>query len=328
MLAAMPRTSVDRHALGAVLASQDHVIHRRQAYALGMNPDGIVHRVQYDGWREILRNVFLAHPGETSHRQRLVAACLYAGHASAVDADDACVFYGVRAVRPADDLVHVAVPADATARTHAFVLVRRTRASFGVTRTDLLRYVDPATAAIASARRRRDPRRVLAILSDAIERRVTTVDALTRAHIAGSTRNARATDAALTQLRAGVHSVGEADFRTLAEASPVLPAFAYNPLLRLPDGRLVSPDAIALDAGLVHETNGRAAHAREDLFAHMQVRHDAMTAAGLVVLHNPPIRLLREPRQVIHEVERCYLRLAGRGLPPGVDVVRRAVTAA
>lgn len=324
----MPLTSVDRPALAAVLASQDHVIHRRHAYALGLSSDGIVHRVRYDGWQEILRNVFLAHPGGPSHRQRLVAACMYAGRSSAVDGDDACVFYGLRVVRPADDVVHVAVPAGATARSHSFVAVRRTRADFEVTRTELLRYADPATAAIASARRRRDPRRVHAILSDAVERRITTIDALTRAHIAGSTRNARATDVALTHLRAGVHSVGEADFRSLAEASPVLPPFAYNPLLRLPDGRLVSPDAIALDAGLVHETNGRFAHAREDLFADMQVRHDAMTAAGLVVLHNPPMRLLREPRLVVNEVERCYLRLAGRGLPQGIEVVRRAVTAA
>jgi hypothetical protein len=324
----MPTTSVSRAKLTALLATQDQMLHRSQAYALRMSRDGIAHRERYDGWQEVLRNVFFCHPGDPTHRQRLVAALLYAGPHAAVDADDACVFHGVRAVRPADDVVRVVVPPTAAVRSHSFVVVRRTRASFGIVRTDMLRYADPATAAVAAARLRDDPRRVLAILSDVVQRRITTVDALVCAHIRASSRNARLTDAALRQLRSGVQSVGEADFRSLAEASPILPALAYNPLLRLPDGRLISPDAIALDAGLVHEVNGRSAHEREDLFTEMQVRHDTMTIAGLVVLHNSPGRLFREPRHVINEFERCYARLAGRGLPPGIQVVRRAVSAA
>jgi hypothetical protein len=324
----MPNAGVNREVLNALLTSQDQVLHREQAYALGMSRHGIAHRERYDGWQEILRNVFLCHAGGATHRQRLIAACLYAGADAAVDADDACAFHGVRAVRPSDDHVHVLVPSTSTARSHSFVVVRRTGAPYGIARTELLRYVDPATAAIASARQRRDPRRVLGILSDAVQRHITTVDDLLRAHIRASSRNARATDFALMQLRAGVHSIGEADFRVLAEASALLPAFEYNPVLRLPDGRLVRPDAIALDAGLVHEVNGRSAHRRDDLFDDMQIRHDAMTAAGLVVLHNSPARLWREPRQVLAEVERCYARLAGSGLPPGVQLVSRAVSAA
>lgn len=324
----MPGVSVPRDKLDALLCAQDQLVHRRQAYALGMTRDGIAHRERYAGWQELLRNVFLSHRGEPSHRQRLVAALLYAGPDAAVDADDACVFHGVRAVRPADMVVRVVVPPAATVRSHSFVVIRRTRAAFDVIRTDLLSYADPATAAIASARLRHDPRRVLAILSDVVQRRITTVDALVRAHIRASPRNARLTDQALTHLRSGVHSVGEADFQLLAQASPIVPPLLYNPLLRLPDGRLISPDALAVDAGLVHEVNGRSAHQRGDLFDDMQVRHDTMTVAGLVVLHNTPARLVREPRQAINEFERCYVRLAGRGLPPDVHLVRRAVSAA
>jgi hypothetical protein len=276
----MPRTSVSRDKLNALLSAQDQILHRRQAYPLGIRPDGIAHREQYDGWQEILRNVFICHPGEPSHRQRLVAALLYPGADAAVDADDACVFHGVRALRPSDDVVRVVAPPLSAARSHAFVVVRRTRAEFDVLRTDLLRYADPATAAIASARLRRDSRRVLAILSDVVQRRITTLDALVRAHIRASTRNARLTDLALTQLRGGVRSVGEADFRLLAEASPVLPPLLYNSLLRLPDGRLISPDALAVDAGLVHEVNGRSAHEREDLFGDMPARPAVRAAPG------------------------------------------------
>jgi hypothetical protein len=146
--------------------------------------------------------------------------------------------------------------------------------------------------------------------------------------VQASPRNARLTDEAMAHLRAGVQSVAEGDFRLLAQASLVLPPLLYNATLRLPDGTLVSPDALALDAGLVHETNGRVAHERADLFDQMQARHDLMTAAGLTVLHNTPLRLTRRGREAIAEVERCYLRLAGRGLPPGVELVSSATTAA
>lgn len=303
-------------------------MHRRQAYALGLSRHGIAHREQYDGWQQILRNVFLCHPGTPSRRQRLIAALLYAGAEAAIDADDACVFHGVRAVRPHDSTVHVAVPAESTARSHSFVVVRRTGAPYDVTRTDLLRYVDPATAVIAAARLRSSDRRVLAMLSDAVQRNVTTPDELLRAHLRGSPRNARLTDLALRHIRAGTQSAPEAGFRQLATASLVVPPLLYNALLRLPDGQTVSPDALALDAGLVHETNGRESHARADLFDDMQARHDAMTAAGLVVLHNTPARIDRHGRQVLAEFERCYERLAGRGLPPGVVLIRSAVSAA
>lgn len=324
----MPRKRLDTDVLNAVVTSQDYVLHRRQAYAHGLSRHAVAHRQSYHGWQEILRNVFLCHGGDPSRRQRLVAALLYAGPDAAIDSDDACAFHGVRAVRPDDSRVHVAVPAGSTARSHSFVVVRRSGAGFGVVSTELLRYVDPATALIATARQRHDSKRVLAILSDGLQRRIVTQDDLTRAHVRGAPKNARATDDALAQLRPGVHAVGEAEFRLLAEASATLPALSYNALLRLPDGQLVSPDAIALDAGLVHEVNGRSAHARADLFADMQARHDAMTAAGLVVLHNPPARIRREPRQVLGEVERCYARLAGRGLPPGVVLLRSAASAA
>jgi hypothetical protein len=165
---------------------------------------------------------------------------------------------------------------------------------------------------------------VLALLSEVVQRQVASYEDLVRAHVRGSPRNARLADAALEHVGAGIRSVAEFDFRRLAEASSVLPPLVYNPVLRLPTGRLVSPDALAVDAGLVHETNGRAAHARVDLFEDMQERHDAMTESGLVVLHNPPRRIRRQGRAVIAQFEHVYLRHAGRGLPDGVRMVGSA----
>ena len=50
----------------------------------------------------------------------------------------------------------------------------------------------------------------------------------------------------------------------------------------------------------------------------MQERHDAMTTAGLTVLHNSPRRIRARGETVLREFEACYRANAGRGLPPGV----------
>jgi len=307
-----------------LMRAQDWVISRDQALAAGLTRGAIDRKLRDAHWTALLPGVYGCGPGEPSRRQMLIGAQLYAGEGSAIDSDDACIFHGLRAVRCDDAVVRVAVPQRSTARSRGFVVVRRTSAPLTMVRTDRLRYVDVATAAIAAARRRCDERRVVAILSDALQRRLVSYDDLVRAHIRAAPQNARLTDGALEHLRAGARSAPEAQFRVLAEASLVLPSLLYNCVLRLPSGRVVSPDALALDAGLVHETNGASAHRRDDLFESMQERHDAMTEAGLTVLHNSPRRIFRCGREVIAQVERCYVRNAGRGLPAGIELMRIA----
>jgi NADH:ubiquinone oxidoreductase subunit F (NADH-binding) len=47
-----------------------------------------------------------------------------------------------------------------------------------------------------------------------------------------------------------------------------------------------------------------------------------MTTAGLTVLHSSPHQLRTEPQRIIAQVEACYLRDRGKGLPAGVKLVR------
>lgn len=310
--------------LPALIAAQDWVIDIDQAERLGLTRRAAYRRDAVGAWRRLMPGVYLAHPGDPTRRQLLIAALLWAGPGSAIDADDACFFYGVRAAHPSPDVVRIVVPHDSPARDIGFVRVRRTRAPIVVARTGLLRYLEPAAAVIAAARMRTDARSVVALLSDAVQRRVTTGDALLHAHVQATPRNAALTAAALADVRGGARSAPEAEFRRLAEASLVLPPLLYNCLLRLPSGRLVSPDALAPDSATVHETNGRMAHARSDLFDNMQVRHDHMTEAGLIVVHNSPARIWSRGREVIAQFERIHLRYAGRGLPAGVELLRRA----
>jgi hypothetical protein len=304
--------------LGPLLDAQDQVVHRDQAMAGGHSRRSIQHRVSSGAWRCLLPDVYLTHRGEPVRRALLQAALLYAGTDSAVDGPDACRYYGIRAIAVDEEKIHVVVPWGSSVRSRPGLVVRRTLAPIRLSPGSRLRVVDPATAAIAASRRMTAFRPVLALLSDTVQRRVSSYRDLMRAHIEGPPKRSRFGDQALLALAPGVESLAEADFATLAEASIVLPRAIYNARLRLPTGHIVVVDALFESSGVVHEVNGRVAHARQDLFDAMQERHDALTAAGLVVLHNAPSRLRQHPRQVVAEVEQCHLRNDGRGLPPGV----------
>jgi hypothetical protein len=300
------------------------VVSRAQALTAGLTARAIEHRLTTGQWQVLLPGVYLCQPGDPARRQRLTAALLYCGDDAAIDGIDACSYHGVKSV-PVDDVtVYVAVPPDSPARSRHWVVVRRS-AHFDVCHSAMLRYVDPATAVIAATRRLSSPRAVLAVMSEAAQRRVASPNQLLRAHLVGPRKNARLADDALRHIRRGVRSAPEGDFSLLAQAMPTLPPLLYNRLLRMPDGRRVSPDALAPDAPVIHETNGRVAHEREDLFEDMQERHDYLTAIGFTVLHNPPRRIARNGRCVISEFERCYQRLAGTGWPDGVVLLEQVI---
>jgi hypothetical protein len=72
----------------------------------------------------------------------------------------------------------------------------------------------------------------------------------------------------------------------------------------------------------VHETDSREYHEGEDFFDDTQSRHDAMTTADLVLLHDSPRQQRLESDRILAQVETCYRRHAGRGLPPGVVLLR------
>ena len=187
------------------------MILRDQAISAGLTRRAIDHRLSSGQWQSLLPRVYLVHPGEPSRRQMLIAAQLYAGPRSAIDAADACRWHGIKAVSVDESRVHVVEPWGEHARSTGFVVVRRTLAPIRTVIGHKLRFVDPASAVIAATRRMSSDRAVLAALSDALQRDAASYDALLRAHIQGSPRNARRADEALASLAAGARSVPEAD---------------------------------------------------------------------------------------------------------------------
>jgi hypothetical protein len=301
------------------LRAQDGLLTRKQALeTIGEN--ALDFRLGRH-WTVVLPGIYAAQTGPISSKQRLRAATLFAGGGALLTDATLLQLAGIPYV-PADPTVHVVVPANNQRKSRDFVSIRRTIHHPQPWLVDGLPCVRLARALVDFAARYDDERAVLAVMAAAVQRRRVSMselcDAATRAPARGHRRLMRC----IEHLQAGVRSVPEADIRGIFEASDILPPPLYNALLELPDGRRVSPDALVAEAALVHETNGRGPHADEDPFESMQERHDAMTVAGLTVLHNSPRMVANDRARIQHQLETCFLRSNRQGLPPGVRILR------
>jgi hypothetical protein len=308
------------HELDTIIARQEGILRRSQAME-EMSLDRMRHLLGRS-WQVLLPGVYATFTGAVSDRQRLRAALLYAGDGAVLADVTALGRYGVRYL-PACAETHVLIPASAKRASRDGVLVRRTHRMPQPRRIDRLPYCPPERALVEAAARTCDRRTATAFIADAVQRAIALPQrlALELPHLTG--RGSSAARAAIIDvIELGARSAPEADFLGLCDNCAELPAPLVNPLLKLPNDMKVSPDALFLQSAVVHETNGRGPHADEDAFESMQVRHDALTAAGFTVLHNSPRSLTRQPDRVMREVVACVTRHAGRGLPVGVMVLR------
>jgi hypothetical protein len=275
-------------------------------------------------WQVLLPGIYAAHTGPVAELQRAWAALLFGGEDAMLDDTTALSEYGMEYL-PEDSRIRLLVPDTVQRASRDFVAVRRTiYLPRPVTGRGGIRLAPKARALADFALRHDEERTVLAVLASAVQRRLVSLELLDRELKIAPARGKRRLARVLEELHAGVRSAPEHDVRSLAATSKVLPAPLYNCLLRLPSGRKISPDLLIEEAALVHETNGRRPHFdEEDAFDSMQERHDAMTVAGLTVLHNSPRLIHIDGQRVLAEMETCYLRNRGKGLPPGVEILRR-----
>jgi hypothetical protein len=318
---AMPRTSPVSPGLTQLLRRQQGVVTRRQALE-HISESAVLERLGRH-WQVLLPGVYVAHTGPVTDLQRLWAGLAFSGGRALLDDTTALREYGVHYL-PDDEQVRLLVPARVQRTSRDFVSIRRTvYPPPAVEGRGGIRLAPAARALTDFALRYEDERTVRAVLASAVQRRQVSMTLLDEELKIAPARGRRRLVRVLDELHAGVRSAPEGDVRRLVAGSRVLPAPRYNCLLRLPSGRKISPDLLIEEAALVHETNGRRPHfEEEDAFDSMQERHDAMTAAGLTVLHNSPKLIAQDGPRILGELEACYLRDAGRGLPPGVVILR------
>jgi hypothetical protein len=320
----MPRTLLMSPVLQSVIDGQDGVVSLAQLEQHGFTASAVQHRVGRGIWMRPLPEIILTATGPPTRRQRLIAARLWAGVDSVVDADDACAWYGLPPQWFRPELVHLVVPDSSSTRQRGFVVVRRSASKIVVGDRGLVPYVNPATAVIACARRAPTAAATLAYLSLALQRGLVTVDDLASARGSFGDKWCRRVDAALVAVGVGVRSPAEKDALKLFRTSRLLPPPQWNVWISLGDGGPpVCVDALWEDAGLVAEINGRTYHAWADQYEKLHRRGARITSSGLTVMHCTPRQLRQHGPETLRQLERTYIRLAGMGLPRGVTLISR-----
>jgi hypothetical protein len=309
--------------LWKLFAAQDDLITRRQA--LRFITEEELRALLRSTWAIVLPGVYLRGSGPLSPRQRLRAGLLHAGAAAQLTDSTGLTAYRVPFV-PADDQVRLLVPDTVQRKSRDFVQIMRTIRPPVPFDVDGLPVAPPYRAAADFVRRYADERDSFAVIAATVQSGLVQLDQLRDETYAGPARGRPRMVRALAKLIAGVRSAPEADFRDLVLCCRRLPEPLWNCLVELPNGVKISPDALWVSAGLVHEVNSRRYHswelAGEDAFEDMHRRSAVMVAAGLTVMGNTPRRITVEGAHVIDEVATTYQRENGKGLPPGVKILR------
>lgn len=323
MLVIGTQLSAMADSLESLFASQDQLATRKQTlqYVTEEELRSVLGRV----WQVVLPGIYASSLAALTPRQRVRAGLLKAGEHAQLADSTALAAYRLPYLPP-DDRVRLTVPDDVHRASREFVVIRRTIRPAQPVIVSGLPTAPMYRAVCEFVARHPDERASLAVAAAAVQRGGASVDQLMSEAWEGPARGRPRQLRVFAALQAGVRSAPEGDFRDLVLKSRSLPEPLWNCLIQLPNGRLVSPDALWTDAGLVHEVNGKEWHsedlAGEDAFEDMQRRSDAMVTAGLTVLSNTPRRISREGKQIGEEILACYRRQAGCGLPPGVQILR------
>jgi len=200
--------------------------------------------------------------------------------------------------------------------------VRRTIGEIEVVKFGPVRYVPEPIAVLVAARNARTYGEAVAVLSDALRRRLVTVQDLRAGREMLGDKWCKRLDRALVEVGVGIRSAGESLFRELVLKSRVLPEPLWNQWLDLGDGGWpICADGLWKEAATLHEVNGRAYHAWGEQYEKTSARTERVVAADLVYTQSTPLRLSREGSVILANLERTYMRNLGRGMPPGVTLI-------
>lgn len=266
----------------------------------------------------MLPGIYLTVTGKPAQDQFLMAALLYAGDGSMITGLAALGHYDIPVPRARG--VDVLIPAQRRRASREFVVVRRTtRMPRRFTALGPIRYVMPARAVADAALGLVGLAEVRAVVAGAVQRNCCTAADIAAELSAGPRRDSGRLRLALAEVEDGIRSAAEADLRLLITRAG-LPPPLYNARLYVGAQLVAVADAWWPDAGVAVEVDSREWHFSPDGWEHTMLRHDELTALGILVLHVTPRRIRTEPAKVVAMI-RAALQ-AGR--PPIGITTRRA----
>lgn len=296
---------------------------RRELLAHGVHPRTISRRVCDGGpWTRLLPGVYLMRSGTPTPMQLAEAAVRYAGAGAMITGVRAARLHGL-AQLPNDQGVHVLVPEQAQPNSYGYVTIERTERLPTATQRRGLPVAPVTRAVLDGVRRMTDEAQVQAMLAEAVQRGFTSPAKLLAELNAGTTRGTALPRRLLNEVTAGVRSVAEGDALRLSRRSG-LPPFDLNVPILGPDGsQLAVVDAWNDDVALAWEMDSLEWHLSPRDYANTLRRHNALVAAGIVVVHTLPSDLRRRPAEVIATLQAAYRQAQQRPRPP-VQALRAA----
>ena len=288
-----------------LLEHEDRVVLVRDLIAAGCSEPTLSRRLRAGHWQRPLRGVVVAHSGPITQQQGRRAALLWAGPRAVLSHHSAGVMLGLRVT---EQLVDVTLPHGNPRSSTAFVRThqsnRRTSVVYrsGLPCTPVARTVIDVACTL---RRRNDVR---ALVSDSVQRGLTTFAALAREAELAPRHNPMLLRSALEEVAAGARSAGEAEFRRLVRLAG-LPEPELNAKV-VAGQRSYTVDALWRDCRVIVEIDGMANHSRIDQWEADLRRQNALHAAGYLVIRFPVRRLFSDPEGVIAELRTVLLRMA------------------
>jgi hypothetical protein len=277
------------------------VLSRPQIISAGLTDQWLRHRIRPGGpWQRVLPGIYLTTTGQPTRDQLQVAAALFAGPNSVITSWAALRYYRIRV--PETLLVDVLVPADRKRKSCKHVTIHRTRRMpLRVTCDGPVRYAPVARAVADTVLHLAQRSEVRAVVASAVQQGRCTIADLGAELAQGPVRGSMLFRSVLSEVRDGIRSPAEADFRDLIRTSG-LPQPLFNPRLML-NGRLLAvPDAWWPEAAVAVEIDSREWHLGPDDWEQTMRRHDRLVAAGIRAIHVSPRQVRTEPARILKDL--------------------------
>lgn len=256
--------------------------------------------------------------------ERLYSTLIHAGAGAMFTGLTGTRLHGVSAL-PADERIHVSIPAPRSVASRDFALVTRTMRPPEPCEVNGWPVAPLARCIVDAATRMDDVDVVRAFMADAVQRRLCTVAELEE-ELAELRRPGTAlARSVLAEIRIGVRSAAEAWALELIRHSG-LPEPMWNVELRTADGRVIGVvDAYWPEVGLGIEIQSRTFH-----LAPTSLERDTQKAAELaaVGVHLVPAMasdLRKRPAEVIRQIREAYEHASASPPPRVVASLHRPV---
>lgn len=274
-------------------AADDDVITVVALMALGVPESTIYRRCRKDGpWQLLAPATVLLGNGPPTRRQRLLAALLHAGPDAMVTGLDAARTHGLRRGELPEE-VHVLIAAYRQVRSVRGIRVERTKRLPTPMLRDGLPVAPLDRSVLDAVRRLRDRGQIAAILTEPVQRRMVSREALRLELDAGCRRGSGTPREVLGSIDEGVRSPAEHDVRRWWTDHPELGTMRWNVRLFDAQGHFLGiADAYDDEIGLVAQVDSTEHHfMTPDQVIETERQHRAYRSAGLHVIGIRPNRV-------------------------------------